>query len=174
MGVGAMKANPKSEIRNPIRLFAFLCVLCAFALNLPAVETLQFDASSTPSCTYRFYFGVAAGGNNVSLPIGTNTVVALTNGPWGTYYTRAVSVVPDTVLGGANVIESAPSNEIRITNRPAAPLQLRIVPVSYRIEGTIDGGAKWTLLAEFTNGPALLHMQRAQLLRASVKYPPLP
>lgn len=133
-------------------------------------ESLTFDASPSPSVTYFIKWGTNSGSAQGGFSLGTNRVVALTNGPWGRYFFTVTAL-------SSNQVESFPSNELLATNRPAAPLELRLVPAGTNVV-YIDGsfnGLNWRRLAVVTNDPALLAMQRQQMFRASnTNLPPLP
>ena len=136
-----------------------------------AVETLIFDASITPGVNYSLKWTNSISPLITVMPLGTNRSVSLTNGPWGvlTFWVVAVSPIES--------IESDPSNLLVATNRPAAPLQLRIQSVTnvYIIDGTINNGLTWQQLALVTNKPAVMASQLNQMFRAKrIQYPPLP
>lgn len=148
-----------------------LILFFSFCISSYAVETLTFDASSTSNVTYALKWTNSISPLITIMPLGTNRLVSLTNGPWGTYTFWVVSITP---IEG---IESIPSNLLLATNRPASPLQLRIQSITnvYIIDGTINNGLTWQQLATITNKPTVMASQLNQMLRAKqIQYPPLP
>lgn len=135
-------------------------MLCA-ALG---VDNVTFTMSPTPNVTHKLIWGTNAGGTVGSMTVFTNNF-SLTNGPWGAYYFRMVAV-------STNNIESNPSNEVLSTNRPAEPLQLRIVPGTNTviIEGSFNGGSDWRQFAVASTVKTPTIMFRARL----TNMPPLP
>lgn len=156
-----MKQRRKEENqwKRILRLLAlFPLLLCC---SIHAVETLTFDASNTPNVTYRLGWGTNATtiGN---LSLGTNTVAILTNGPWGIYFFQVWAT-------STNGVDSLPSNALLATNRPAAPLQLRIVPATNLVylDISTDGFLTWQ---RFNDSVAT----RGARFYRGVTYPPLP
>lgn len=142
-----------------------IAVLCLW-LKVKGVETLTFDASPTPNVTYRLAWGTNATGTIGYLQLGTNLVISLTNGPWGAYYFQVTAF-------STNNVESAPSNVLLATNRPAAPLQLRIQPgtnIVY-LDGSING--TWQRIGMVVKDPMVIAARSNQMFRL-VQYPPLP
>ena len=151
-------------------VFSVFAILCIW-LKANGVDTLTFEASTTPGVVYALKYGTNSGGVLSFIPLGTNQIISLTNGPWGRFFFTVTATIV------TNGVESIPSNELLATNRPASPLQLRIVPMTnvFYIEGTLNGGLSFRRLAVVTNDPALLSMHRSQMIRASVvALPPLP
>lgn len=147
-------------------IFAVLCCGLRLAMGL---DSLTFEASTTSNVVYRLKWSTnSAGAAAGSLELGTNRFLALTNGPWGRFYYRVLSVT-------TNNIESDPSNEVLGTNRPVAPLQLQIQTVTNAVilQGSFNGET-WKDLGVFTTNALELALQRYQLIRAKVGPPPMP
>jgi len=135
------------------------------------VDYVTFDPSSTSNVVYRLRIRAETNSQSYTvMELGTNRFVGLTNGPWGRQYYTAVAVT-------TNGWESDPSNEVLSTNRPGAPvnLKLELGTNAAIIQGTINGGSQWRHLATVIEDPVLLAQQRSQMLRAfSTNLPPLP
>jgi hypothetical protein len=151
-----------------------LAILCLWLKLASGVDTLAWDASATSNVTYRLRWATNSAGNEAgTLVLGTNTTVALTNGPWGRFYF-------DVIAATTNGIESLPSNELLATNRPAAPLQLRLLPPAdaLLLQSTADPRAGWKTIAVITstNRPLILAQVERQSFRviATNLPPPLP
>lgn len=161
-----------------ITIWLLLVVAIGTALAQPTTVAIERAPSHGPSAKFRIHFGTNTGVVNTSLDVGTNDLVQLTNGPWGRVFASAVEVVTNAPPFPLEII-SPPSNEILITNRPAAPMRLRILPstnAAIRIEGTSDGAATWIHLATVTseNAPVTIRSaSRSTLFRTSV-VPPSP
>lgn len=154
---------------NPVRAIIILLAFAASALMLRLVhrahsaDSLTFTRSTTPNVTHILRWGVGTQVYTASMNLGsTVNIVALTNGPWGPLYYVVVAL-------STNMIESDPSNELLATNRPAAPLLLRMVPAAdvIRLEATLDGGNIWKPVAIITNIPVIIPAVTSQLFRAS-------
>ena len=154
-----------------MRIFVFILALLGLGLAVASgVETLAFDASTTPNVGYVLYWGTNAAGRIASVALDTNRVVSLKTGPWGAFYFKV------TAFNNSG-IESDPSNVLLATNRPSAPLNLRLLPStnSITLEGSEDLQS-WQRLAIITpqSPPVLLAAQSRQMFRASTVAPPLP
>ncbi len=115
-----------------------LCAIASFLTCALYADTLIFDASTTANVTYIMRWGPNASGTIGLQNLGTNLFMSLTNGPWGTNYFQVNAV-------STNGVESLGSNVVLATNRPAAPLQLRIIPATnvVYLERSLDGGFTW-------------------------------
>lgn len=150
-----------------MKLLYFSSLMIAIAC--PAVETLTFDASPTPNVSYAIKTGTSPGTYQNVISIGTNLMLSLTNGPWGRIFCVAVAI-------STNGIESAPSNELVCTNRPGAPVTLRLAGPNQglRVLASEDGIA-WNLLGIYTNTPLLLSIRQRQMIKAAtISLPPIP
>jgi len=144
----------------------YILILLGSIINLLAVETLVFDASLTTNVNYKIKWGTNAGETIGSIVLGTNTIISLTNGPWGRYYFTAYAI-------STNNIESLPSNEIITTNRPSSPLTLRITnSITFiNVLASYNGGASWIIINKITNNP----IERSAIFKAAItNKPPLP
>jgi hypothetical protein len=149
-----------------VLIFALLCLWLRLAMG---VDEISFNASVTSNVVYRLRWATNSAGTVVGdMALGTNTVMALTNGPWGRFYFTVTALT-------TNGIESNPSNEVLSTNRPASPLQLRINEQTNVVilEGSFNG-QHWKHLGIFTTNALQLALQKYQLIRAKVGPPPLP
>jgi hypothetical protein len=141
---------------------------------------LDFDRATnhTGGITYSLQYWPQAGGTTNRIPLGTNTSLHLTNGPWGILNFNAIATAYNTNGAVVTPIDSNPSNGVIATNRPSAPLRLRVTDedTSVYIEGTFNGGITWKPLAYVTNEPAVIlgSMQHMMLRAKQIKPPPLP
>ena len=166
------------------RICTVITVLTLFgcALLLHAQPTrVDWDRHAThnSNTVYALKYGVVGQPLTNRFIAGTNTVsLTLSNGPWGALEFQSVAVAFGTNGTNAVSVESDPSNKVTLTNRPAAPLRLRIVEQTetVQIEGSVNGGATWKTLATVTNEPAvILGSMQSMLFRArTIKPPPLP
>lgn len=133
-------------------LILFLLTLAALKVFAqPQILIIERAPSQGPDTRFRIQFGTNAGVVNSWMDIGTNDTVQLTNGPWGKLFASAVQVVTNPPPYEPITI-GPPSNELVFTNRPYAPVRLRIgsTNAALRIEGTIDGN-NWIHLATVTS-----------------------
>lgn len=127
-----------------------------------SADSLTFTRSETSNVTHVLRWGVGTQVYTGSQQLGTNNLVALVDGPWGRFFFVVAAV-------SSNLIESAASNELLHTNRPDAPLMLRLIPRTngvVQLETSFDGGLSWQHL---TNLPILA--VTSQLFRASTEVP---
>jgi hypothetical protein len=160
-----------------IWILAALAFIVLLVTNLLAVVppftslTLAWNntASSGTNIGYVLKWGPLPGATNFNLFVGTNLTAVVTNPTTGFLYFHVVARTSDG-------IESEPSNTIKETNYPSAPIQLRIrtnTTTSLKLEGSVDGGA-WIHLATITNDPVWVAMRRNMMLRTSTNLPPVP
>jgi len=151
-----------------ITILSALMTLFGLVRLVFGVETLAFDPSSTANVGYVLYWGTNDLHRLGSMPLDTNRVVSLTGGPWGALYFKVTAWT-------SNGVESLPSNVVLATNRPAAPLRLRVVSGtnSLTLEGS-DELATWRTLAVIPRNapPVTLSAQPRQVFR--LRAPPLP
>jgi hypothetical protein len=132
------------------KLTAVLLLSCSSILG---ADYVVFDASPTPNVVYKFR--IRTDTNSPTYPwtfnLGTNQFIYLTNGPWGIQSYSVVAV-------STNGIESFSSNEVLSTNRPGAPLQLRVIKETeiVTIHGSSADGLAFNKLADITNGNAIV------------------
>lgn len=139
-------------------LILFLTCLSAYG------ATLLWDASETSNVTYRLKWGP----DTNQLPFSTNLGLVtstrfLTNGPWGAYWFGVTAV-------SSNGIESLTSNQVYYTNRPAAPLMLKIQEDvnNIYIYTADNGSSEWIKRLTLTNNQSATQAQiRAQLIKVS-------
>ena len=160
-------------------LILFLLTLAALKVFAqPQILIIERAPSQGPDTRFRIQFGTNAGVVNSWMDIGTNDTVQLNNGPWGKLFASAVQVVTNPPPYEPITI-GPPSNELVFTNRPSAPMRLKIgtnATTSLRIEGTIDGN-NWIHLATVNkdNAPVTINSTTKQLLiRSRLVVPPLP
>lgn len=147
-------------MKGPVILF--VVVLCAIIARIGyrafSADSLTFNRSTSSNVTHILRWGVGTQVYTGSQPLGTNNLVALVDGPWGRFFFVVAAV-------SSNLTESLPSNEILHTNRPDAPLMLRLIPRTngvVQLETSFDGGLSWQFM---TNLPILA--VTSQLFRAS-------
>jgi len=156
----------------------FLLLWAAVGTALAQSQILIIDRapSQGPDARFRIQFGTNAGVVNSWLDIGTNDTVQLTNGPWGRLFACAVQVVTNPPPYEPITI-GPPSNELVFTNRPFAPMRLRLGTntAAIRLEGTTDGN-NWIHLGTVTQlqTPATIQSASKSLLVRTVQLPPLP
>jgi len=158
-------------------LSLFLLSLLLVAPRLMAVVppytsiTLAWDKAPShgTNINYVLKWGDVPGSTNFTLSVGTNLTAVVTNPTSGFIYFQVVARTADGV-------ESLPSNTVKETNYPSAPIELRIstnTTSSLYLEGSLDGKT-WVHLATITNDPAILAMRQRMMFRASTNLPPLP
>lgn len=157
----------------------WLAILLLLPLAVRAVvgpfETVTFAwdkaLSHDSNIVFRLKYGPATNEQPWFIDVGTNTTATVTNPTPGVLYFNVVAVAP----GG---LESDPSNLVTLTNYPASPIRLRMTtntPPTVKLEGTMNGGIEWRMLAIVTNDPAMLRgALAAMMFRASTNQPPLP
>lgn len=157
----------------------FLLLLTALMTALAQPQILSFDRAPSQGADARFrmQFGTNSGVVHSWTDVGTNDTVQLTNGPWGRIFVTAVQVVTNPPPYEPITI-GPPSNEILITNRPFAPMRLRMLPVTnaaIRIEGTTDGN-NWIHLATGFKDAATFTIPSASktMMIRTVQLPPPP
>jgi hypothetical protein len=157
-----------------IWIIAALAFLVILATNLfgvvPPFTSLTLSWDRAPShgtnISYVLKWGPQPGATDFSLSVGTNLTALVTNLTSGFLYFQVVARTSDG-------LESDPSNTVKTTNYPAAPLQLRIrtnTTTGVRLEGTLDGQT-WIYLATVTNDPVQVLMRQRMMFRT---LPPLP
>ena len=145
-----------------VLIFAVLAMVWfGGSLTRPA-DSITFDRSASSNVTHVLRWGAGTQIYSGSQDLGTNNLVAMSDGPWGRFFFVVAAV-------SSNQVESLPSNELLHTNRPDMPLMLRLVPRTNRVvelETSFDGGVNWQHL---TNLPMLA--VTSQLFRASQSPP---
>jgi len=155
-------------------VIAFFVLLARMAMAVvPPFTSLKLAWDKAPShgtnIGYVLKWGSLPGATNFSLFVGTNLTAVVTNPTSGYLYFNVVARTSDGV-------ESDPSNILKETNNPAAPLQLRITTnttTGLKLEGSVDLQT-WIHLADIVNDPATVAMRQRMMLRASTNRPPLP
>ena len=157
-------------------IFLLLWAALGTVLAQPQILIIDRAPSQGPDSRFRIQFGTNAGVINTWMDIGTNDTVQLTNGPWGRLFATAVQVVTNPPPYEPVTI-GPPSNELVFTNRPYAPVRLRIgsTNAALRIEGTEDGNT-WVHLATVTRegAPATIKSASDVMQLRTAQLPPRP
>jgi hypothetical protein len=149
-------------------IIAIFCIITRLVIG---VETLTFDASTTPNVGYVLKWGTNQLGVIGSLALDTNRVAKLTNGPFGAYYFKVTAFAN-------NGTESDFSNVLLATNRPNAPINLRIIGPTdaLLLQASASAAGPWKSLAVITstNTPLVLAPEPKQMFRAIITNAPPP
>lgn len=125
---------------------------------------LQWNASTTPSVTYKLYHST----NNLTWDKTYSGIAAttytVTNVPAGSLNWFSVTAVN---LDG---IESDPSNVVEkpIEAKPAPATGLMSVPIVVRVESSTNNGAQWTSFRNYTNNVIASSTEPERLFRSAV------
>jgi len=167
-----------TRVALAIWIIAALALLVILATNLfgvvPPFTSLTLVWDRAPShgtnISYVLKWGPQPGATNFSVSVGTNLTAVVTNLTSGFLYFHVVARTSDG-------LESDPSNTVRETNYPSAPIQLRITTnttTSLNLDGS-QNGQTWIRLATISNDPIFLAtQQRMMLYRLSTNQPPFP
>ena len=128
-----------------------------FVVTAQAV-TLAWKPTSSPSCTYKLYYGPSTGSYTNSVGVGTNTTASLSNSQFSVGSTVHFSVTAVDTLTG---LESAFSNEASFTVPPPStshgPLSLSYACQNGVMIITVTGdpGASISLQSTGSLSPAI-------------------